>query len=151
MAKYNKRIVMHITGLVSSDSYTITEICELVGISESTFHEWKKTKAEFSDALKKASEKFDESCVSEAKKSLIKMARGYDVTETKTVYSNIDNTPIVKEQTETTKHIQPSLGAAIFILTNKDPDNWKNRQNTDNNVNLTGSIPVEEWIKERIK
>jgi hypothetical protein len=153
MAKYNKETVKRISDLVSSDSYIVSEICRLAGISERTFYEWKSKNAVFADVLKKASDKFDELCITEAKKSLLKIAKGYDITETKTIYTDMGGQPAIKEQTETTKHIQPLLGANIFILTNKDPENWKNRQNVnqDTSVTLTGSIPIEEWIKERIK
>jgi len=31
----------------------------------------------------------------------------------------------------TRKHYQPSVPAVIFSLTNRDSENWKNRQNTE--------------------
>lgn len=34
----------------------------------------------------------------------------------------------VKEHVVTDKHYPPSLGAIIHFQTNRDPDNWKNRQ-----------------------
>lgn len=132
MARYSKEIVQRITELLSSDSYTIAEICKEVGIAESTYHDWKSKKTEFSEAIKKAQDIFDERCTVEAKKSLMKLVAGYSVDETKTVYvDSKEGRPRIKEQTVTKKHIQPNLGAAIFILTNKDPENWKNRQNNE--------------------
>lgn len=47
MAKYNQRIVNKICELVKTDTYTVPELCAKVGISESTYHEWKKTHSEF--------------------------------------------------------------------------------------------------------
>lgn len=135
MAKYNKEIVERIVGLIESDSYTIAEICKIVDIAESTYYEWAATKPEFSESIKKAQNNFDDKCVVEAKKSLAKLICGYTVDETKTVYTDgKDGKPRIKEQTITKKHIQPSLGATIFLLTNKDSDNWKNRQSNE----LTG-------------
>lgn len=132
MARYSKEIVQRITELISSDSYTIAEICKEVGISESTYHEWKSKKSEFSESIKKAQGIFDEKCTVEAKKSLMKLVSGYTVDESKTIYvDSKEGRPKIKEQTITKKHYQPSLGAAIFVLTNKDPENWKNRQNNE--------------------
>lgn len=132
MARFSKEIVQRITELISSDSYTIAEICKDVDISKDTYYRWLKDNSDFSDAIKKAQSIFDEKCTVEAKKSLMKLVSGYTVDETKTVFiDSKEGRPKIKEQTVTKKHYQPSLGAAIFVLTNKDPDNWKNRLNNE--------------------
>lgn len=157
MAKYSKMIVEKICSLIQADSYTIPEICRLVGISESTFHEWKASKPEFSESIKKARAAFFELLSVEAKKSLMKKVKGYEVEETKTVYvdsgqKNKDGrtVPRVKEQTKVTKHIQPDTAAIIFTLTNTDPDHWKNRQSSDVNgaVHITG---FENWTEKQLE
>ena len=147
MAKYSRKIVEKICELVKSDSYTIPEICQQVGISESTFHEWKASKPEFSEALKIAEEEFLTLLAVEAKKSLLKKVRGYDVEETKTTYVDSGrknnegkSIPRVKEQIKITKHVQPDTVAIIFTLTNRFPDKWKNRQTSD----VTGNIVVSQ-------
>ena len=142
MARYNKRIVNRICELISNDSFTIPEICADVGIAESTFHKWKSEKIEFSEAVEAARQKFNENLIPEAKRSLKKLVTGYTVTETKTV--TVDSgkkdeetgNPIVKvkEHSKVEKHIQPNFNAVAFALTNQDPENWKNKQNTE----LTG-------------
>lgn len=135
MASYSKEIVEKISDLISSDSYTIAEICQQVGISKDTYYRWLKEKSDFSDTIKKAQKHFDEKSVVEAHRSLMKLVSGYSVDETKTVYvDSKEGRPKIKEQTVTKKHYQPNLGAAIFVLTNKDPENWKNRQSAE----LTG-------------
>jgi transposase len=138
MAKYNSEIAKRICKLVEKDSYTDKEICDLVGIAESTFYEWKAKKPEFSEAIKKAERKFLKYIASEAKKSLLKKIQGYTVQEKKTVYASqlIDGkaSPKIKEQTVTDKHYQPDTVAIIFALTNQDGENFKNRQSTE----LTG-------------
>lgn len=157
MAKYSKIVVDKICSLIQTDSYTIPEICELVGISESTYHEWKVSKPEFSEAIKKAQAAFLESLCVEAKKSLMKKIKGYEVEETKTVYQdsgrkNEEGKPIpkIKEQTKVTKHIQPDTAAIIFTLTNTKPDEWKNRQSSDVNgtMHLTG---FENWTDKQLE
>jgi hypothetical protein len=138
MAKYDKKTVKRICDLIAKDSYTIREICTQAGISVDTFYEWQKTKSEFSESIKKAKCEFDDFIVSEAKKSLVKLIQGYTIQEKKTVAVDTDKkdddgNPVmkVKEHSVTDKHYQPVTAAVIFALTNRDSENWKNRQNTD--------------------
>ncbi len=134
MAKYNKKIVTDICSLIKSDSYTIAEICKEVGITTDTYHRWIKEKSDFSDSIKKAKGEFNTLIADEAKKSLMKKIRGYEVEETRTVFVDKDGKPKIKEKISTIKHYQPDTGAIIFALTNRDADDWKNKLNTE----LTG-------------
>lgn len=157
MAKYNKKIVDRICALIESDSFTIAEICEKAGIAISTYYEWIDTKTEFSEAIEKAKDRFDEILVKEAKASLRKLVTGYTVDETKTVYEPASKTdsaakPKIKEQTITKKHFQPSVPAVIFALTNKASEEYKNRQHAE----LTGKdgkelIPARVLTKKEAK
>ena len=132
MAKYNKQITNNICSLIKKDSYTTQELCKEVGIAESTYYAWLDTKSEFSEAIQKAKYQFDETMVKEARNSLRKLVKGYEVEEKKTVFTEgKDGKLKVKEQVLTKKHIQPNVAAAIFLLTNKAPDEFKNRSNTD--------------------
>ncbi|TDQ79563.1 phBC6A51 family helix-turn-helix protein [Sphingobacterium yanglingense] len=132
MAKYGKKLVERIADLVKSDTYTIAEICKMVGIDEATYYRWKKDKNEFCDAIKKAEDARMEFFVVEAKKSLLKKIQGYTVQEKSTTYTrDKEGKPQVKEQKNIDKHYQPDTAAIIFTLTNGDSENWKNRQNTD--------------------
>lgn len=138
MAKYNKKMVERIVGLIKSDTYTIAEICRQVGINQKTFHEWVNTREDFALAVEEAREELMQSMVIEAKKSLRKKIQGYDVTETRTVTvpsSKLDKegNPLskIKEQITKKKHIAADTTAIIFTLTNGDPDHWRNRQSTE--------------------
>lgn len=131
MAKYSKKVVEQIVGLVKSDTYTIAEVCQQVGISQATFHRWRDEYEEFSTAIEEAHEARMQFFVQEAKKSLLKKIQGYEVTETKvvTVPTKGDpSKPTIKEQTTQKKHIQPDTAAIIFTLANGDPTRWRNRQ-----------------------
>jgi hypothetical protein len=135
MPKYNKRIVTKICDLIKKDSYTIAEICVSVGISERCYYQWQSDIAEFAVAIQKAKDEFIAKNLIECERSLVKIIKGYEYEEKKTV--TVDNgagQPKIKEQTITKKVISPNLGAIIHFQTNKDPQNWKNRQNTE----LTG-------------
>ena len=142
MAKYSKKMVAKIVGLLKSDTYTIAEICRQVGISTQTYHEWVNTREDFALAVEEAREELMQSMVIEAKKSLRKKIQGYDVTETRTVAipgketkdakgNVIQGKPRIKEQITTKKHVAADTAAIIFTLTNADPDHWRNRQSTE--------------------
>lgn len=138
MAKFSKKTVDKIVGLVKSDTYTIAEVCRQVGITPKTYHAWVNDYPDFADVIAQAKEERMQLMVIEAKKSLMKKIQGYDVTETKVVTvpgSQKDERgnpkPIIKEQTTTKKHIQPDTAAIIFTLTNGDPEHWRNRQSTE--------------------
>ena len=138
MAKFSKKTVERIVGLIKSDTYTIAEICRQVGITPKTYHQWVNDYPDFADAIEQAKDERMQAMVIEAKKSLMKKIQGYDVTETKVV--TVPGTkkdekgnpkPIIKEQTTIKKHIQPDTTAIIFTLTNGDPEHWRNRQSTE--------------------
>ena len=83
--KYTPELVKRICGLVEKDTYTVSELCESVGIDESTFYRWKTDKSEFCEAIKKAEERRLDNFVVEAKRSLLKKIQGYEVKETQIV------------------------------------------------------------------
>jgi hypothetical protein len=133
MAKYNKQLVKRITNLIKSDYYTVNEICSLSGISESTFHQWKVDKPEFSESIKRAREIRDEKMVIAARRSLFKLIEGYYVENYKTVYENsgkldLNGEPLrkAKEWTVFKKYYQPSFPAILFVLCNLEKETWKN-------------------------
>lgn len=138
MAKFSKKTVEKIVGLVKSDTYTIAEICRQVGITPKTYHAWINDYPDFADAVERARDERLQMMVIEAKKSLMKKIQGYEVTETKVITvpgkqkdEKGNPKPIIKEQTTTKKHIQPDTAAIIFTLTNGDPEHWRNRQSTE--------------------
>ncbi|MCM1165177.1 MAG: phBC6A51 family helix-turn-helix protein [Ruminococcus sp.] len=138
MAKYSKKTVEKIVGLIRSDTYTIAEICRQVGINKKTYHEWINTHEEFALAVEEAREELMQSMVMVAKKSLRRKLEGYDVTETRTVTipgkevgEDGKPKPKVKEHITTKKHVAADTAAIIFTLTNGDPEHWKNRQNNE--------------------
>lgn len=158
MSKYSKKTVEKICRLISSDSYTISEVCENVGISRQSFYKWKTDKPEFSKAVEEAEEQFNEMIVVEAKRSLMRMIRGYTVQEKKTVSVDTgkkddEGKPIVKikEHSVYDKHVQPSIVAAIFALANRDPDNWKNRMSNEVTAEVSVKSDLEKLSDEELQ
>lgn len=159
MAKYNRKVVERIIGLLKSDSYTIAEICQQVGISPATYHRWQEEHEDFRKLINEAHDERMQFFVLEAKKSLLKKIQGYEVTETKVVTipgkekdEKGTPKPIIKEQTTQRKHVAPDTAAVIFTLTNGDPSRWRNRQTTEvtgkDGKDLFKSLSDEELDKQ---
>ena len=151
MARYGKKIVEKICSLITEDSYTIAEICKKVNIHKSTYYDWLKKNPDFSDAIKKAEDEFNDTIIVEAKRSLMKLVKGYSTQEKKTTTQDTgkkdeEGKPIirVKEHTVTEKHFQSNVAAVIFTLTNRDPDNWKNRMNNE----ITAEVGIKSSLEK---
>lgn len=130
--KYNKKVAERILAMIRADTYTITEVCNNVGISRQTFYNWLNDNPEFAQAVEDANNELLDKMNIEAKKSLMKKIKGYDVIETHvTTVPGKDGNPVIKEQKNVKKHIQPDTAAIIFTLTNRDPERWRNRQSTE--------------------
>lgn len=145
MAKYKKARIRKICEMIRKDTFTIAEICRAVGISEETYHCWKREKPEFSESIKKAEEDRRERLLVAANRSLFKLIEGFFVEEIKTVYvdskkKDASGKPIskIRVQTVTTKYIHPDILAVIFALCNLDPENWKRNQR--NEVKIKGNL-----------
>jgi len=148
-SKYNNKIVQKIVDLIETDSYKVLEICKIVGINKDTYFHWKNTIPEFSDRLQAARQVFDDNCVIEAKKSLMKKVTGYTVDEVSTTYVDVKNdagqsVPKIKEKKITKKHYQPDTTSIIFVLTNKASEEFKNKQSTESQVQAKISVDITE-------
>lgn len=125
--KYSEALVNKICELIATDDYTINEICENVGISEATYHNWKNDKLEFLECIKKAENKRLELFKVEARKSTLKKITGFYYEDSKTVFVN-DN---VKEKTVTKKYSPPDTTMLIFVLKNTDTDNFRDSKDIE--------------------
>lgn len=137
--KYSKKTVKAICDLIKKDTYTIAELCAIVGISDRCYYDWQLNNAQFAESIAQAREQAREIRIRDAKNSLMKKVNGYTVQEKHTTYIDVKDkdgrsTPRIKEQKIVDKHFQPDTAAIIFTLTNDDPENWKNRSNAE----LTG-------------
>lgn len=152
--RYSEEIRNKICELIKTDSYTIAEMCNVVGISERSFYKWQKEKADFAEAIKEARHYFEQETLMECERSLIKLIKGYTVSEKRITTTNSGKTneygnpiPRIKEQITTEKHITPNLGAIIHYQTNRDPTRWKNKQSVDMNASVN---PVSRMTNEEI-
>ena len=142
---------------------SLTKAAEMVGINQDTIHEWKKRHPEFSDMLHSARMNGKRANVDKGVDALIDLALGKEFEDVKTEYGSELNPqtgkhePVIKKQVRVKKVIPPNIEALKFFLTNQDPENWKNRQDTQLSGDLLqrfqsvgkvhtndGSVPTSE-------
>lgn len=130
----------------------LKKFLDAMGIDYRTYRRWRE-KADFAEAIKKANEVFRVSSISPLVNALKKRALGYEipledkyykgqeVTETDPVTGAkkkyLTGKAVLTKQTTRTVHYPPDVGAAIFMLTNLDPENWKNRRNDTTDINAS--------------
>lgn len=142
--KYGKEITDKICKLFETDSYTAREVCEICNITETTYYEWINTKSEFSESIKRAKEVYLNKRLKECEKSLNKLVEGYEYEEVTIEYKTVgESDSPVQNKKVVKKHVAPNLGAIIHYQTNKDPENWKNRQSTESNIKVDHGLDLD--------
>jgi len=119
------------------------DIAKQMGVTYKTLKEWIRE----SPAIKEALETGKAELVKKLAGAMAQRAFGIEYEEVKTTVLGdvrkgskvVENQQTVKIE-KVTKRYPPDVGALCFMLTNLDPDNWKNRRNTD--ANVTGALPV---------
>lgn len=111
------------------DGYTDEDIAKKMGISKSTFHDWKRKFPQFSDALKKGKEIID----FEVENALLQKCLGYFITEQtafkcKDVYYDEAGHKCIKERIEVAevrKYVAPDTTAQLAWLNNRKCETWR--------------------------
>lgn len=151
--KYSKKLVEQICTLVASGDQRIVDVCKQVGISEDTFYEWKKTKSEFSEALKKAETQRLESFRTMARTGLASRLVDREVEEVHTEYVDKAGKPVIKGRRVVKKLILADTAAIIFTLKNTDPDNFRDKQQVDlqGDLNIKSEVDYSKLSKEALR
>ena len=122
--------------------YSQKEACKKAGIAEQTFYRWCDEDKEFRELVRNAQDeaRITKADVRAVEQSLLDVARGFEYEEVKTEYESREVLneqtgkkefkPVIKKQVRTTKRFAPNIEAIKFLLTNRDPQNWKNRIDT---------------------
>lgn len=160
------------------DGLTDEQIAHNLGITTSTYYEWKKKYSEISEALKRGKEVVDV----QVENALLKRALGYSFNEDKYIsvqmdqaeyyekldeymnkykYEHPDATDselmIVREQfpktkmvlvERKTKDIAPDTTAQIFWLKNRKPIEWRDKQSVEVSGNINN--PYEGLTTEQL-
>ena len=142
MAKYEKSSVDVLNFI--AQGYSNKEACQKAGISETAFYEWIHTKVEFLESFKEAKSQGDLVRINSVEAALLDVARGFEYEEVRTEYESQLNQqtgkyePTIKKQVRTKKRVVPQTEAIKFYLSNKAPEEWKNRIEQNN----TGSLDI---------
>lgn len=124
-----------ITGLARR-GYTADEIAEDLGIAASTLKKWLKENETLGEAVKHARSVSD----TEVETSLYKRAVGCKITKRKTIITTDSNGKPMPARIETFEEdVPPDTTACIFWLKNRNPENWRDRQEVD--------VSNKEWTK----
>lgn len=130
---------------------TDDKLATFFDVNVDTIHEWKKVYPEFSDSLKKGKDIAD----SEVASALYNRAKGYSHPD---VDIKMYEGQII--QTELTKHYPPDTAAAIIWLKNRQPEQWRDKQEVVNtnynhdeeiNYNELSDSALEEIAKAKVK
>ena len=114
------------------DGLTDAQIAHNIGITTTTFYDWKKKFPAFSDALKSGKEVVDVM----VENALLKRALGFTYDE---ITKSTKRVPIIGKNGEVTeieevtnktvkKMVVPDTTAQIFWLKNRRPDKWRDKQ-----------------------
>ena len=134
-----------------SEGYTNKEAAQKASIDESLFYAWLKERPEFFKAGQRAKKDGEGKAIAAVESSLLDLAKGFEYEEITTEYESQKNPdydpmkggeryiPVIKKQRRVKKRVIPSIEAIKFYLTNKAPEEWKNR--VDNNQ--TGNIVTD--------
>lgn len=127
---------------------TYKDAAEQVGIGETTFYRWLEEKGEFRESVKRAKETGTLKAVAKVEATLLQLAIGYEYEDVRTEYGSELNQktgkyePVIKKQVRTKKTVPPSTEAIKFYLTNKAPEEWKNRLEQNNTGTLATDLRV---------
>ena len=141
MAKYCPEMVQRCAdwvrenGLIDDGGAKLSEYCAAMHIDDTQHYRWLKGKEEYAEAIKKAKSDFRDNLKVDLVKSLANCAKGYEYIKTKEEY---DGNRRLLRKTEETVKVAPNVGAAIFLLTNLDPERWKNRQESKTDITTNG-------------
>lgn len=149
MAKYAEAAPIILRALEDGD--TQKAAAEKAGVHIDTFHDWINNKPEFSEAVKRAKRNALANSVAKVERSLLDRALGFEYEEVRSEYESKPDPndpnkyiPTIKRQIRTKKHIVQDVEAIKFFLTNRAPDEWKNRQEHEiTNLELLQNMRVE--------
>lgn len=104
-------------------------IAHNIGITTTTFYDWKKKYPQFAEAVKRGKEVVDIM----VENALLKSAMGYKYDEVvkERVFDYETETSAVVEVKRTTKEVAPNPTSLIFWLKNRKPEAWRDTKNID--------------------
>ncbi|ROI03041.1 terminase [Chryseobacterium sp. G0240] len=107
---------------------TDKDLADFFNVAESTINNWKKEYPEFLESIKRGKQIADANVADR----LYQRALGFehDSEEIKVIEGDIERVPVRKVY-------PPDPTSAIFWLKNRQPEKWRDKQEIENNGNLT--------------
>lgn len=125
------------------DGLTDEQIAHNMRITTSTLYAWKAKYSEISEALKKGKEIVD----IEVENALLKRAKGFAYLEQKTEVDQMGR----KTVTKTVKQVAPDVGAAVFWLKNRKPEQWREKQPENGSVSEIEDDPITASLRKELQ
>lgn len=137
-------------GLSQHGGATLYQFCNAMDIDQGTFYNWMENSL-FSNAIKKAKATFKAKLTKELVNALTRKALGYEDEKTEEFGYMTEDGFVADKAKKTKVNVAPDTGAAIFLLTNIDPENYKNRQDTNVKAEVQEAAPIEVADEETKK
>lgn len=119
-------------GLMDYGGAKLSDFLNHIGISYKSYYRWMDEYPEFKAAIERGKAEFKARLTTDIAASLAMAAKGYEREETEKEFKPNPKDPNKAIQTKFKKktvYYQPNVGAAIFLLTNLDPEHYQNKQN----------------------
>lgn len=130
---------------LSQDGLTDVELAEYFGIAARTFYEWQKRFPEFRSAVVNGKKPANKRVAG----ALYRKATGYtirftEITRERAIDKNGRKRLVVTKEVDKAQHVPADTQAAMFFLKNRDPEQWRDRQEHE----ITGKDggPIETRI-----
>lgn len=111
---------------------TDKELADFFEIDEATINRWKEKYPKFCESLKRGKVQAD----SEIASKLYHRAKGYEHEDIQ--FATFQGE--ITDQVKYIKHYPPDTTAAIFWLKNRQRDKWRDKQETDINMNVNKKL-----------
>lgn len=144
-------------GLIEYGGGQLQDFNAHLGINDKTYRRWLDEQPDFKAAIERGRTTFKKSLAHQLHETLSDAAKGGyrededEQTEYRPDAKNPDKPRIVKMiKTKHRKFFKPDIGAAIFLITNLDPEHYQNRQKNDIILKNTEEkeMTIEEINKE---
>lgn len=151
MAKSKYEELMPVVLKNLEEGYTYEESARRAGIAHRTLYDWMKAYPHFMQAVQRARKDGERNAIGQVENSLLSLALGFEYEEVTTEYesqpnpdkkSNEKYIPVIKKQRRVKKRVVQSVEAIKFYLTNKAPEQWKNRLEQNNIGNVVTDLKV---------
>lgn len=149
MCKYTKQKLQEVEQWVSENGVypqkggaPLQDFRAAMGISKKAHHDWCKAHPEYVEAIENGNRVFAQNTVDQLVNALKKKALGYKTTKVYEQAKEQNGKLMTVSARKETIEVAPDTGALIFMLTNMDPENWKNRQTDELNAKVEVNKPV---------